>query len=493
VSAFNRILRILPSSWFSKPGFLIGALAIGLGWRLAIAAHVYPIFRPGTPDAGDAQSYLTLAEHLIAGNGYTLDSQPPYDPYASRAPVYPLFLALALKTGGSLAGIVIGQVLIDLALAWILFRLARELWPERPLLAPLALVLWALCPAVGSVAGRLLAEVLATALAAAAMLFLAVALAPDRARPVALAAAFSSGAALMAAVLARPQLVGVLLLLPVLIAGFVGQRSRVDSRSRREPSLRSSPRARWVPVGCALVAGLIVVEGPWVIRNARAFSEFVPFARGHAERALAMGLAEPHRTETKAEVDERLMAAGVLPDASAHGPDGRSYLQFAKSQVERDVGSYVQASFARAVLLWVTPRTSIYGLSPSRVLDAVRHPEGPGGGRALFLTLGLGLYYAVLLGLAALGFLRSRRDPALAALFLAFPLGITAVSMWFHLESRYVLPAFPVVVLACAHALEPALRGRERGGRSEPRSAPADAGRPPLEPPRRAPAGMLGS
>jgi hypothetical protein len=129
------------------------------------------------------------------------------------------------------------------------------------------------------------------------------------------------------------------------------------------------------------------------------------------------------------------------------------------------------------------------------VLDAIRRPEVPGGGRALLLALGLGSYYLSLLMLSGLGFARGRRDPALRVLFLAFPVGITAVSMWFHLESRYVLPAFPIVVLGAAHALSPLLGGPDprrepigEGERSPWKRAPAAP-----DPSRRPPVGVLGS
>jgi len=419
---------------------LVFFAAAGLIWRLALALPIYEAHRPGTPAAGDADLYLALAENLLAGRGYTIDPDPPHEPFVFRTPTYALFLAGVLGlSGGSHAVAVAVQVLLDLTTGLWLFLLARRLWPSRPRLPLLVFGLWATFPGVGSLAGRLIAEVLATFLVTSGILLLACAAAARGARGAGLAAA--AGATLMLAVFARPQLVAVVILLPLLAAAF-----HVPGRQSRS--------ARRLLV--LAMVGVLLVEGSWVIRNLRAVGEPVLFSGGLGELVLAMGAAGEPRWETMKDAEETLAAEGLVVSrnpAERYHDRGR-YLRFALEHIRQHPLHYVSLSLRRAVLLWATPRTAIYGVKPAALRGALRHPLAPQSRSTLLVVGFFGLYYAVLLALAALAAVRHRHDRALWAILIALPIAVTAVNMWLYLEARYALPTFPAVVLAAAIGLD---------------------------------------
>jgi hypothetical protein len=419
--------------------WLVGLAAVGLLWRLALAAHIYAAFRPGTPTAGDADLYLKLAENLLAGHGYTMDSTPPHDPFVFRPPSYPFFLAGLLGlSGGSHAAAVTVQVLLDLATGFLLFFLARRLWPSRPRLPLLVFGLWATCPAVGSLAGRLVAEVLATFLITGGILLLALGAAARRWRGLVLCAA--GGAGLMLGVLARPQLVPVILLVPLLIAAF-----RPPASGRRHSSATPA-------LLVAAVLGVLVVEGPWVARNLRAVGEPVFLSGGLGELVFAMGVTGEPRWETMTEAEESMAAEGLVVsrDPVERYRDRHRYVRFALERIRQNPLHYLTISLRRAVLMWATPRTAIYGVSSAALRSAVRHPLASESRRPLLVAGLFGCYYAILLGLAVLAAIRHRRDAALRAILIALPIAVTVIDMWLYLEARYVLPTYPAIVLAAA-------------------------------------------
>lgn len=82
----------------------------------------------------------------------------------------------------------------------------------------------------------------------------------------------------------------------------------------------------------------------------------------------------------------------------------------------------------------------------------------------LALVVALCGYYLLVLVLALAGAIWNWRDPVVRALVVAMPVALTLTTMWFHLEARYALPAFPVVVLAAALGIDRHL-DRWSGGR----------------------------
>lgn len=431
-------------------------LLIGFAWRLPVAMHVYATYRPGTPAAGDAALYLALAANLSAGHGYTLDGEPPHRPFVMRPPVYPMFLAAVLAlTGGSHAAAIIVQIILDLATGVLLHRLAARLWPERRRLPLIALALWATCPAVGSMAGRFLAEVLAAFLATLALVLMAEARGRGSWR---VAFGFASGAALMCAVLSRPQLAGAIVGLPIL----------AHAVARGEAA-----KGAVAGLAAAALIGVVVADAPWAIRNLAVSGRLIPLSSGYASRALAMGIDE-NLGETRGEVDERLADAGV--DAAGDRPDdGRvdPYLDYALARIRAHPLRYLGASLARALLLWVSPRTSVYGVPSRAIIAAARDPGSPGALGRLALVAALGVYYLGLLALALAGAIRAWRDPMVRALVFVVPVALTLVTMWFHLEARYALPAFPVLVLAAALAIDSHLAPGAGGRKGLEGTAPA--------------------
>src|SRR6266404_484301 len=59
---------------------------------------LFVAFRQWVPD--DALGYDTLARNLLAGNGFSMKAQPPFEPSLFRTPVYPYFLSFIYAVFG---------------------------------------------------------------------------------------------------------------------------------------------------------------------------------------------------------------------------------------------------------------------------------------------------------------------------------------------------------------------------------------------------------
>lgn len=75
----------------------------------------------------DTTSYLYTAENIRLGNGFTWNTEPPYTPDAFRTPGYPVLLLLTRVVFGSYEAALIVQSLMVIAVALIVYLLAKEL------------------------------------------------------------------------------------------------------------------------------------------------------------------------------------------------------------------------------------------------------------------------------------------------------------------------------------------------------------------------------
>lgn len=222
---------------------LLFALAFGLraAYSLALPADVQ------LHDI-DARGYHQLALNLLAGHGFSLDSQPPYRADAIRTPAYPLFVAAVYAlTGPVPRHVALVQAALDaltaVLLALIVLRLTGKHWP-----AYLAAALYALNPAALRFNNELLTEtMLATVLTALVALLI---LSPPTRRTL-----FALGLLTALALLIKPNLI----LLPVLLVPVL---------------LLTRPR----PPLTALAAyglALALLLAPWLIRNRLTFDEWL--------------------------------------------------------------------------------------------------------------------------------------------------------------------------------------------------------------------------
>lgn len=105
--------------------WLVFILFLAILVRLALMSYA-----PHYTAYGDtAHRYLPTALNLLQGNGFSLDSTPPFRPSEACVPLYPIFVAgFFLVFGQNGFAVVIGQILLDLItcvlIGFISFRLA---------------------------------------------------------------------------------------------------------------------------------------------------------------------------------------------------------------------------------------------------------------------------------------------------------------------------------------------------------------------------------
>jgi 4-amino-4-deoxy-L-arabinose transferase-like glycosyltransferase len=217
---------------------LVFVVALACRGALFAATASDPSRLLAPPDSGE---YLTIAENLNSGHGFSADTAPPYRPDVRRTPLYPLMLAgvFRLPLGGvrlaSLLGVVAGATAAAAlyCLAWRLFG------PEPALIAGLLL---AVDVTSISYSVLILTEAIFTCLLIAAILMLVT-------RPRRLGRAGLGGVLLGCATLCRP-------------AGFLLAPASLPACAWR-PARRGDLWRDYVSVNAVFAA----IALAWIVRN----------------------------------------------------------------------------------------------------------------------------------------------------------------------------------------------------------------------------------
>jgi hypothetical protein len=312
--------------------FLI-LLAVAFAFRLCVARYL------ATDEPNDGILYAQLARNVLEHHGYSIATEPPYDPTFIRLPGYPLFLAAiyAVFGHGNNTAVRVVQAVIDTAscllVAWLAFLwqpVAARKW--RAFACALALI--AVCPFVAIYTATILTETLTTflALALACAATLALKSHDLRARLTWWAVA---GLCAGLVILVRPD--GGIFAAGVGLTLVCVQLCGARDEQGRELGASGFAR-RFVKVlvsGSLFTAACVLVLVPWTIRNERVFHLFQPLAPVYAnmpDEFVTRGYFRWARTWIDDEryiepllwtLDDKPITIDQVPDKAFDSPDER--------------------------------------------------------------------------------------------------------------------------------------------------------------------------
>jgi 4-amino-4-deoxy-L-arabinose transferase-like glycosyltransferase len=452
-------------------------LALALMARLAYARQLPPL---APIESVDAQGYHALAQNLLAGRGFTLNSAPPFVPDAVRTPLYPMLVAAVYAlVGPGPAAVAQLQALLDALTALVIVDVTRRLSGWR-CWAWAAGLLYALNPTAWRFSNELLTEILLAAVLAWLLWAFVRYAHGRRARWLALAAVLSA-----IALLIKPNVV----LLPALLALAVGLL----------PAGREGGRPR-LQAALVVLALAVALAFPWLLRNRLVFGRWLfshAFDNNLARVSAVATLVHAQR-ERVAPWTPRWEAlySGLLLEAEARYGDDfvglprtareadrhqRQLAAVAAGVIRAHPRDFVLAHLGGFASSWVPQEHRFwYGRLAGRPWDSLGSEEavfsqalqrlrgaGPGAALgfiwqsrfgalpplALALWLGWLVAYAVSAALLARATWRWRRRPALLLLcwgtvlyatFLPGPIG----------DIRFRVPVAPLLVVLMALGLE---------------------------------------
>jgi 4-amino-4-deoxy-L-arabinose transferase-like glycosyltransferase len=117
---------------FTKNEFGIFAVAAITGVAILIFVYFQVYVSKGErafyAGGGDSQEYLTLADNVLAGRGFSIYTDPPYEIGATRTPGYPLIIALIKLVGGerSIFLLILLQITVLGAIGVLSYRLMKK-------------------------------------------------------------------------------------------------------------------------------------------------------------------------------------------------------------------------------------------------------------------------------------------------------------------------------------------------------------------------------
>lgn len=441
----------------------------------------------------DSRLYANIAENWLTRGIYGVTDSGAVLPTLSRLPGYPAFLAAVFSVFGvgHFRPVLLIQVLFDLASCLLMADLTRRLISMRA--AKVAFLLAALCPFLANYAATALTETLeiffttlALDLAVHAM-ELGGLTAP---RPTSILGSLTSppsgwtsnrepfawlacGLAVSAAILLRPDggiLLGVIGL--YLLASFA-----VRFRTARGAAVRFRP----LLLLAMLCLGALAPLAPWTLRNWRTFHRFEPLAPRYANDSgepVNAGFNAWVRTwiadyvsveEIYWNVPGEAIPFQRLPNRAIDSPVQRAVTEglFADYNEDHDLTPELDARFAaiaadrvhsaplryyvwlpalRIADMWMRPRTELFAADP-------RWWEFDDEWPWLSLSLGFGLFNAVLVVLAVVGAWQTRSVPGIGLLLMFVLCRSLFLGTLENPEPRYTLECYPAVILLVSAAL----------------------------------------
>jgi hypothetical protein len=424
---------------------LVAILLLGLGLRVGEAWD-------GRPPVYDAAAYAAIAANLDKGNGFTVGPQAT-QPSSNYSPGLPLLVAGAYEVTGGVherfARVVLAIVgTLSVLFAYLLGRRLGRL-VNRPLsgevdspnVAP-ALVgaaAVAIYPALLEYQGMLMGEPLAATLLSGAVL--AILWARDGSS---VWRWLLPGLLLGALALVRPEYLAIAVLLAPVVLLQPSCRFVAPYRTKDQLGGRAWVWGRGLAAAAVLLAGVVLIVGPWTIRNAVALDRFVPISTGSGQ-VLFAGTYLPSDGDP-----ERVGGEVVAHHPELFAPDAAQHLRLEQILARLAAHRYPDLETDRALSkmgkeqLWddISEEPLEYaGFVATKVWRIWSH--GPRGvmREPAWEALHWGLVAFGLLGLAVLAWRRRWEALLLGTIFLA----ITTISVLLVASPRRVLVVMPLV------------------------------------------------
>lgn len=394
---------------------------VALGVRLIFVA-----FYSWAPD--DAIGYDTLAHNILAGNGFSLQSQPPFEPTLYRTPVYPYFLSSLYALFGFHATVVyVAQAIIGSLTCCLMYFVARRYLSQTTALF-VALVNSLYVFTAYFVATKL-SETLFTFLLCGTIYLVIRAYQKEDWRWM-----FAGGAMLGIAILCRPE--------NMFFPFFLATLFLLAHRFRKP----------WWKLSVAVVAGAILVVSPWMIRNYNVTGRVGPLVRigpGTAFWQTTLPYFDWNTFEYAPGADQidplvwQLTRNKNLTEAQLAALEPQMW-RAGIENIRRDPKAYVVRRLKEYPHLWISTGDYLLGNHNRSYGQALAE-------RRYFL-ISLKLFLLAIVGLLPLGLaltgLFSNRTHLIELLPLwAFPLYVTLSRLPFDIGPRNTLPAHPYMLL----------------------------------------------
>lgn len=374
-----------------------------------------------------------IAKNIVDGYGYvgTIGHIKPEDakPNSERGPVPVFFLAgLFWIFGYKLWVVMIANWMCDVGTAYILYRIAKILFPDRIYVPCLCILLWALYIPEITITNKTFAEPLYTLLLACHIWTIL-----KLQQKLSWQIAILSGMLLAAAALSRPA---ILLFLPVvwglLLLSKTSHMGVFDWRQLK----------RTVFIGVVLTCAFCVTLLPWAIRNYYVFDKFMVSGSlaGYnliRENYFLNTERYVHRLMTRSEIDENiekeLRERGETLKGKSPIEKDLIFRQIAIDRIKAHPGRYLIVCGYRFLRLWFNVG---FGVKPSIESYMVMTANG----------ILLCLFVAAFFGFKEGWFRKS--IPLLSVIFYT-----TMIHVPLTAQVRYIFPVMPYVLLFGTYSL----------------------------------------
>ena len=393
----------------------------------ALAARLMYIAAEISTEGPDSHQYRTIAENIRTHQSFSLDSSPPFGPTIRRAPLYPLFLAVAGERA------LIWQSVLDALVAAMICVILRGL--VQPRWAVAAGVMYALHPAAMLYASSILSEGLFTFLFTLAVTVLMFGIRRDQ-----LSWVIAAGLLMGLAALVRPVAAPFFL---VVAATIWGSRKSIH---------------RPVVMAAVFSAAALATMAPWIVRSSADAGRFVLVsATGPVNLALATA-PEPWNLNDQSSIWQtrrywrtdpcgRALSEALTPQESARAD--QICLHKALADLKENPQYYVRNRISQLVRFPFTSFDIATGNSTS-IQTALRQREWA----VLGMKVGLFTLFSLvplLAGMVGLFVGKRAMEKALCGALWVFTILIHLPG---YVEYRYFFPAVPMLLITAACAFD---------------------------------------